>query len=472
MAFRGPEASVGGTAPRQGHHVAAADKGRALRSGPKCVTHTETQQRAHRGVVANGLICAHRHNVAPRCRLTATVQAMSPPAESTTSGTSGEAPRPDHVGPDHLGPDQVDASTWLIAGGRDRTPGRPLNVAPQLASNYYLPAERDYSRAKGTETSDAFESLIGGLEGGSALAFATGMGAAAAVLNRLPVGATLAIPTDPYHGVKGLAAEAEAQGRWRILRLELDDTDAWIEAARTADLLWLETPANPLMTVCDLPAICAAPRKDGTIVAVDSTFATPLVQRPLELGADVVMHSATKFIGGHSDLLAGVLITTSPDLHGEFHERRLLHGATIGAIEAFLATRGARTLALRMDKAQANAIELAHWLEASPDVARVRFPGLASHDTHANAVKFMHGWGAMISFETTGSPQRTTAICEAVRIINHATSLGGVESTMERRAAIPGQETIPPTLIRFSVGCEHIDDLTADLDQAFARTRE
>ena len=371
-----------------------------------------------------------------------------------------------------LNSDNVDLSTWLIAGGRNREPGEPLNVAPQLASNFYLPAERDYSRAAGTETSDAFEELMGGLEGGHALSFSSGMAAAHVVLNRLPAGATLAIPVDPYHGVKGLAVEAEDQGRWNILRLELDDTEGWIAAAKTADLLWLETPANPLMTVCDLPAICSAPRKDGTIVAVDSTFATPLVQRPLDLGADVVMHSATKFIGGHSDLLAGLLITQSQELHDEFHGRRLLNGGTIGAMEAFLAIRGARTLSLRMEKAQANAGELAARLEASDDVALVRYPGLSSDPTHDNAAKFMMGWGAMISFETVGSAERATAICEQVEIINHATSLGGIESTMERRAAVAGQETIPPSLIRFSVGCEDVEDLSNDLANAFANTRD
>lgn len=371
-----------------------------------------------------------------------------------------------------LNNEDVDLSTWLIAGGRRREPGQPLNVAPQLASNFYLPADRDYSRAKGTETSDAFEDLMAGLEGGHALSFASGMAAAHVVLNRLPAGATLAIPVDPYHGVKGLAVEAEEQGRWNILRLELDDTQGWIDAAKVADMLWLETPANPLITVCDLPAICGAPRKDGTIVAVDSTFATPLVQRPLDLGADVVMHSATKFIGGHSDLLAGLLITASQELHDEFHNRRLLNGATIGAMEAFLATRGARTLALRMEKAQANALELANRLQASDDVAVVRYPGLASHPTHENAAKFMLGWGAMISFDTVGSAERATAICEQVEIINHATSLGGIESTMERRAAVAGQESMPPSLIRFSVGCEDVEDLSNDLANAFANTRD
>lgn len=366
---------------------------------------------------------------------------------------------------------EIDASTWLISGGRSRVPGEPLNVAPVLASNFYLPADRVYSRSDGTETSLAFETLIGGLEGGRALAFASGMAAVAVVLNRLPVGSTLAIPLDPYHAVKGLAEEAEQQNRWNILRLDLADTQSWIDAALVADLLWLETPANPLMTVADLPAICAAPRKDGTIVAVDSTFATPLVQRPLELGADVVMHSATKFIGGHSDLLAGLLITDSEELYDEFHNRRLLNGATIGGLEAFLAIRGARTLALRMDKAQANAMELAKRLDTADDVALVRYPGLPSHPTHEAARSFMTGWGAMISFETVGSGERASAICERVEIINHATSLGGIESTMERRASIPGQETMPPTLIRLSVGCEDIEDLSNDLARAFAATR-
>jgi len=362
----------------------------------------------------------------------------------------------------------LDPSTWLISGGRNRQPGQPLNVPPIPASNFYLPHERSYSRSHGTETSEAFETLIGGLEGGSALAFGSGMAAAAAVLNRLPAGATLAIPQHPYHGVKGLAAEAEAQGRWNVLRLDLADTAAWVDAAQTADLLWIETPLNPLITIADLPTICSAPRKSGTLIAVDSTFATPLVQRPLDLGADVVMHSATKFIGGHSDLLAGVLITRSDALVEEFRERRLLHGASIGALEAFLATRGTRTLGLRMEKAQANALELANRLNEHGDVVTVRYPGLASHPTHDNARKFMTGWGAMMSFDTVGSGERCSKICEQLQIINHATSLGGIESTLERRAVIPGQEDMPPSLIRFSVGCEDVDDLWADLTQALA----
>ena len=297
------------------------------------------------------------------------------------------------------------------------------------------------------------------------------MAAVSVVLHRLPAGSHIAVPDDPYHGVAGLVDEGEAQGRWTVSRLDQSDTSVWLEALQTCDLVWLESPANPLITVADLPTICGAPRKDGCLVAVDSTFATPLNQKPLDYGADVVMHSATKFIGGHSDLLAGLLVTQDEELHEEFRDRRLLNGATIGAMEAFLAIRGARTLALRMEKAQANAMELAARLDASDDVALVRYPGLESHPTHENAAKFMLGWGAMISFEAVGSGERATAICEQAEIINHATSLGGVESTMERRASVPGQETIPPTLIRLSVGCEDVEDLSNDLANAFALTR-
>jgi cystathionine gamma-synthase len=360
--------------------------------------------------------------------------------------------------------------TWLVAGARDRTPGEPLNVAPVFASNFYLPDDRVYSRSEGTPTTDALEALLGGLDDGRALAFASGMAAAAVVFQRLAVGSQIAIPTDPYHGVAGIVAEGERQGRWTVRRLDQADTAAWVAAVAECDLVWLESPENPLLTVADLPTICSTPRPGSTLVAVDSTFATPLNQRPLELGADVVMHSATKFIGGHSDLLAGVLTVSRDDLYDEFHERRLLHGATIGAMEAFLTIRGARTLGLRLDRAQANAMELAARLEAHPEIMTVRYPGLASHSTHEVAARFMSGFGAMLSFETTGPGERATEVCRRAQLINHATSLGGVESTMERRASIPGQERIPPTLIRFSVGCEDIEDLWADLDQALNST--
>lgn len=356
--------------------------------------------------------------------------------------------------------------SWLIAGGRDRTEGSPLNVPPVLASNYYLPNERVYSRAEQTPTVDALETLLGGLEGGRALAFGSGMAAASCVFQRLAVGGHIAVPTDPYHGVAGIVEEGEAQGRWTVERLDQADTAAWIDALGRCDLVWLESPENPLITVADLPAICGAPRPETTLVGVDSTFATPLLQQPLDFGADVVMHSATKFIGGHSDLLAGALIIGRDDLYDEFHERRLLHGATIGAMEAFLTIRGARTLSLRLERAQDNAIELARRLEADDRIIRVRYPGLASHETHAVAASFMNGFGAMLSFETDGDAARCDEVLRRLELINHATSLGGVETTVERRASLAGQQRIPKTLVRMSVGCEGVDDLWHDLDQA------
>lgn len=366
--------------------------------------------------------------------------------------------------------DSMHPDTWLISQGRPTELGDPLNWPPMMASNFRLPHERYYNRTEGTETQGALEDLIGGLERGRALAFSSGMAAVACLFHGLPVGATLVIPEDPYHAVNGLAVEGEAQGRWTVRRFDLADTGAWVDAALEADLLWVETPANPLMTVADLPAICAAPRKSGCLVAVDGTFATPLLQRPLEMGADVSMHSVTKFIGGHSDLMAGSLAVRDDELYEQLWHRRVRNGGTVGGLEAFLAIRGARTLGLRMERAQSNAAILAERLEAHDEVAVVRYPGLHSHPTHSNAAGFMDGYGAMMSLDVTGTGARASAVVEHTTIINNATSLGGIESTWERRALIPGQETMPDTLIRFSVGCENVEDLWAEIAGALEAT--
>ena len=358
--------------------------------------------------------------------------------------------------------------TWLISQGRPTESGQPLNFPPTLASNFRLPGDRYYNRLEGTETQAAFETLMGGLDGGRSLAFGSGMASVAAVLATLPVGSHLVVAENLYHATTALALEGEKQGRWTVETLDLADTDAWVEAAPRADLLWVESPANPLLTVADLPTICAAKRKG--LLAVDSTFATPLVQRPLAMGADISMHSVTKFIGGHSDLMAGVLTVADEDLHQQLWNTRLLHGATIGAMEAFLAIRGARSLGLRIERGMANAQILAERLEAHAEVTKVRYPGLPSHDTHDVAATFMEGFGAMMSFEVTGGADRTTKLVERTSIVKNATSLGGIESTWERRAAIPGQETMPPSLIRLSVGCEHVEDVWADINSALAAT--
>jgi cystathionine gamma-synthase len=241
-----------------------------------------------------------------------------------------------------------------------------------------------------------------------------------------------------------------------------------ITALDGADLLWLETVTNPMLTVPDLPALIAAARSVGALVCVDATFSTPLLVRPLDLGADVVMHSVTKYLSGHSDVLMGALVARSPDLAAHLHERRTLGGGIPGALEAYLATRGLRTLALRMERAQANAGELARRLADHPAVTRVRYPGLPDDPGHAIAARDHAGFGAMVCFEVAGGAAAADAVCASVRLITHATSLGGVESLIERRAMHEGDAAFgtPESLLRLSVGIEHVDDLWTDLVHA------
>ena len=354
----------------------------------------------------------------------------------------------------------------LVAAGRDRRPGAPLNVPPVPASNFVLGSERAYSRDDATPTWEALEEIVGLLEVGHAVAFSSGMAGIAAVFDLLRVGSRVVLPDDCYQGVVGLAETGRQKGLWSLRRLAAEDTDGWKRACADADLVWLESPSNPLLTVADLRAICSVPRKPSTLVAVDNTFATSLNQRPLDLGADVSFQSATKFIGGHSDLLAGVVTVRRDDLRAALRRSREMNGATPGALEAFLAARGARTMALRLERAQASAMVLAERLHAHPRVALTRYPGLRSHPTHAVAREQLKGFGTLISFDVRGDAAAADAVCSRIRLIHHATSLGAVESTMERRAGIPGQEHLPPSLLRLSVGIENVEDLWADLAAA------
>jgi len=362
--------------------------------------------------------------------------------------------------------EKLSRASWLVSAGRPEQPGAPLNTPLVPASNYLLGAGREYSRDGGTPTWEALETIVGGLEGGQALAFSSGMAAVAAVFDQLSAGAQLVLPTDCYQGVVALAQAGAEKRRWQLRRVNVEDTAGWLAAAPEADLLWLESPSNPLLKIADVAAICAAPRKAGAILAVDNTFATPLNQRPLQLGADISMHSATKFIGGHSDLLAGMLVARDPALLAALRKTRSLGGATPGTLEAWLAARGVRTLALRFERAQENAARLAPWLAQHPRVEVVRFPGLASHPGHAMAVAQLDGFGSMISFDVSGGAAAADAVCRRLRLIRHASSLGAVESTMERRASNAGQEHLPPGLLRLSVGIESFEDLRADLEQA------
>src|SRR5690242_14505666 len=327
-------------------------------------------------------------------------------------------------------PGGLHPETALICAGRPgHAGGGPLNVPVVLASNFHAsePAapgagedNRAYSRTDATPTWEALETAVGQVEGGHAVAFSSGMAAVAAVLDLLPAGARIVAPKDCYFGVGEPLADGQQHGRWAVDRVDLTDTASVQAAVAGADLLWLETPSNPLLDVADLPALCAAGRRAGALVGADNTFATPLLQQPLALGADVVVHSATKFIGGHSDLLSGITIARQQALAGRLRHRRGLSGATPGALEAFLALRGLRTLALRLDRGQANAAELARRLDEHPAVTRVRYPGLPGDPGHQTAAAQMTGFGAVLAFEVADAPT-ADRLCDHLRVIIHAT---------------------------------------------------
>jgi cystathionine gamma-synthase len=364
--------------------------------------------------------------------------------------------------------------TVLITAGRPADePGQPMNVPIVMASNFRAgnlgrTGGREYSRNDATPGWEALEEVVGQLELGEAVAFASGMGAAAAVLDLLPVGARVTAPTDCYAGVHALLADGQRQGRWQVDLVDVTDTDVAIAAARRADLVWLESPTNPLLDIADLPALCTAASNAGALVVVDNTFATPLLQQPIALGAHIAVHSATKFLGGHSDLLLGLAVAGSPELGERLRRRREVAGAVPGALETFLVLRGLRTLALRLDQGQRSAADLARRLADHPTVTRVRYPGLADHPGHAQAAAQMSGFGAMIGFEVQTAEAANT-VCDSLRVIRSATSLGGVESTIERRGKLPGQEHLPPGFLRLSVGCEHVEDLWDDLASALGQ---
>jgi cystathionine gamma-synthase len=361
-----------------------------------------------------------------------------------------------------------------VASGRPaRTHRAPVNTPIVLSAPFHHgPDDNYYLRQGSSDTVRAFEEAVGDLEGGRALAFASGMAAIAAVVEGQPAGTTAVVPQQGYNFTGTIFAAQEKLGRMTVREVDVTDTDAVLAALPGADLVWLESPTNPLLGVADLPVIIKAAHVAGATVAVDSTLNTPLVLRPLDHGADIVMHSATKYLAGHSDLLMGALVTRSESLAEALRARRDMTGGVPGALESYLALRGVRTLPLRMERAQANAFELAQRLAAHPEVARVRYPGLPDDPWHERATRLHRGYGAMVSFEVAGSADDAEAVCHRVELITHATSLGGVETLIERRAryAMDTARGTPETLLRMSVGIEHVDDLWADLSQALTRS--
>ena len=345
-----------------------------------------------------------------------------------------------------------------------------LNPDISLSSTYHAGGPIGYGRS-GNETWSALESAISELEGGQTLAFASGNAAISAVFALLPIGAPVVASDQGYSQSMAMLESFQTSGRLEVRFVDIANTDAVIAAMKGAAFLWLESPTNPGLEVADMPTLIVAARNLSVGVGVDNTFATPLIQNPLAMGADIVMHSVTKYFAGHSDVIMGSLSTKMPELYSRLHEIRKIHGGIPGPYEAWLALRGLRTFPLRFEKAQDNALELAKRLSKHPGVSRVRYPGLPEDSQHARAKSFMRGFGAVVSFEVKDGAEKAERICESSHLITHATSLGGIESLWERRRRWPAESTLTPeNLIRFSVGCENVDDLWRDIEQSFTNS--
>lgn len=416
--------------------------------------------------------------------------------------------------------------TFVVSAGRGpHGPNRPVNMPVDFTSTYsYRPGVHgalDYAR-EGVPSWEPLEELLAQLEAGTrtsshsqglvttaeehpvqvlpGLLFSSGMAAISAVVHLLNPGSHLIMPRHSYMGFSALAQQMADQGLLTLHRVDIADTDQVLSTlhdvstlARAQDMqvmLWIESPTNPMLEVADLPALLTAAKKRGVLTAVDNTFATPLRQRPLAFGADVVVHSVTKFLSGHSDLVMGAAITGDPEIHARLHQHRTLHGAIPGPMEVFLALRGVRTLAVRLDASESTAGELARRLdELSQDAGlplrKVNYPGLEAHPQHQRAAAQLGGFGAILTMELDADPagadrlaaaaaqpgssrrseaEVADAVLSALKIWTPATSLGGVESLAERRRRHPGEpSSVPDGLIRLSVGIEHVEDLFADL---------
>ena len=363
----------------------------------------------------------------------------------------------------------------IHAGGEsDRETGAvtpPIHLATTF--KHGPAAERiagyEYQR-EGNPTNDRLRAAIAALEGAEeALTFASGMAAATTLLESLPAGARIVLPDDCYAGVRMLASEFLPERGVSVQRVDMADLAA-VEAACASgiDLLWVETPSNPLMKLSDIAALAALAHAQNALLVCDNTFASPVLQQPLALGADIVMHSTTKYFGGHSDVLGGALAFKRGDaLYQRVAHRLHITGAVMAPFNAWLTLRGCRSLPARMALHCSNARKVAEFLQAQPQVERVNYPGLASHPGHALAVKQMRDSGGMLSVQLHGGREAALAMAGALQLFTNATSLGGCESLVEHRASTEGTHTTTPqNLLRLSIGLEHVDDLIADLAQA------
>ncbi|HUP86397.1 MAG TPA: PLP-dependent transferase [Acidimicrobiales bacterium] len=335
----------------------------------------------------------------------------------------------------------------MTAGRGSGAAGTPVNVPIELSSTYHAGGPVIYGRDSNPQWV-AFESAVGALEGGDAVSFASGMAAIAAVASLVPAKGVVVAPEVAYKGSRNLFADLASVGRIELRLVDITDTSAVLAACDGASMLWAESPTNPMLGLADLAALEGA----ASLVAVDNTFATPLLQQPLSLGADIVVHSASKLLSGHTDVVLGVAVARTAELAARIKAHRTLHGAIPGPMETYLALRGLRTLPVRLERSSSTAAELVARLRADSRVEDVRYPG----------------YGQMVAVIVRGGADAADAVCERLRLAVHATSLGGVETLIERRGRYAGEEATPPGLLRVSVGLEHVEDLWADLDQALA----
>ncbi|HEY2816176.1 MAG TPA: PLP-dependent aspartate aminotransferase family protein [Casimicrobiaceae bacterium] len=376
---------------------------------------------------------------------------------------------------------KLHAETRIAQGmGRVAKPYRDIVAPIHVATTYErggdgeYPGGRIYSRAD-NPSYDAVEALIASLEGATAaMVFASGQAAAAAVFQALAPGQCALVPKRMYWALRKWFMEFGTTWGVEIDLYENDSIDDLAQRARMRRprLIWIETPANPTWEITDVAAASDIAREVGGIVAVDSTAATPLLTRPLELGAHIVMHSATKYLNGHSDVIAGALATAKDD---EWWQRiryiRGSGGAVLGPFESWLLLRGMRTLHVRVAASCANAQAIAARLERHPALSHVLYPGLSSHPGHRVAARQMRGgYGGMLSIRLREGEAAAKAFVARLRVFKRATSLGSVESLAEHRASVEGPGTLcPADLVRLSIGIEYVDDLIADLQQAFAK---
>jgi cystathionine gamma-synthase len=334
------------------------------------------------------------------------------------------------------------------------------------------PRAYDYARG-GNPTREALQQVLASLEGGArALAFSSGLGATTTLLLTLRPGDHIVLGDDVYGGTYRLLARVLHDWGLDFDTVDLADPDALLAAVRPETaMVWLETPTNPFLKVVDIERVAAVAREAGARCVVDNTFATPYLQRPLGLGADTVVHSVTKYLGGHSDLVGGAIVTSDEELGERLAFLQNAVGAIPGPMDCYLALRGIKTLAVRMEAHCAGAERIASFLAGHPRVTRVHYPGLPEHPGHDVAARQMHRFGGMVSFEV-GSAEDAIAVVERTELFFLAESLGGVESLIEvpgpmTHASVAGSPLeVPGTLVRVSVGIEHPDDLVADLERA------